>query len=91
MQSHQLNNSISKTQYSFAKSTRFVTPKPNTKSFAEVYPTGFSTLQRKGLGSGFNSSADRFLKVKCQSVNRVDGPGDLDKRGNGFVKGVAAY
>ncbi len=48
-------------------------------------------MQRKGLGSGFNSSADRFAKVKCQSVNRVDGPGDIDHRGNGFVRGVAAY
>ena len=86
-----MNNSISKTQYSFTKSSRFTTPKQATKSFAEAYPTNFSSFKRKGLGSGFNSSADRFLKTKSQSVDKVDGPGDLDYRGNGFTRGVAAY
>lgn len=86
-----INRSSAKTQYTFPKSQRFYVARPNTSNFGHVNPTSFRSELAKGKGKGFNSSANRFVNKRCQSVNRVDGPGPVDNKGSAFAKAAASY
>jgi hypothetical protein len=78
-----INNSSSKQQYKFSKSSRFSVSKANTRAFGYELPGFFGHKSGSGAGKGFSSSQGRFQTYKANS-HKVDGPGQIDRNGNDF-------
>jgi len=83
---HQANNSTAKTMFSFSKSSRFASPKPNTNALFYDKKDEFSNKRSPGAGKGFNTSSDRFFPTRNGSSDKIDGPGAIDRTGNNFSK-----
>jgi len=81
-----MNNSASKFQFSFSKSSRF-SSKPGTCSQAFYDIKGyFGLLKGTNAGRGFSSSSKRFHGPRMQTSFKIDGPGLLDSKGNAFTR-----
>lgn len=57
-----INNSTSKYEFAFSKSSRFKTPLPNTNAFGYELKGQFGHDTGSGAGRGFSTSESRFLK-----------------------------
>lgn len=78
-----INNSTSKHQFAFSKSSRFSVAKPNTNAIHYELVGQFGHQHGKGAGKGFSSSQTRFATYKA-NCNTIHGPGNRDRQGNDF-------
>ena len=78
-----INNSTSKQQFAFSRSSRFSVHKANTNAFGYEIQGQFGHMKGKGAGDGFSSSCKRFQAYQSNS-KKIDGPGQIDRHGNDF-------
>lgn len=81
-----INNSTSKHQFAFSKSSRFPSQKANTNAFGYEIIGQFGHKTGSGVGKAFSTSEKRMVPPRKNSSDVMDGHSPIDRNGRNFGK-----
>lgn len=79
-----INNSSSKQQFAFSKSSRFPSARADTHAFGYEIPGQFGHKTGSGQGKPFQTSQKRMSPPRKNSSDVLDGCSPMDRNGRNF-------